>query len=70
MTAEIRSESSFKSLSFEEATQIVSEMTDRSVFEAQGSDAYSGHHPEYGQITLFMPSIGESILVAPADFHR
>lgn len=52
-------------LSNEDALAIRCDMTDVQTFEVSGSDLYAGYHPEHGQILLFVPVLGESILYKP-----
>lgn len=58
----------FQALSFEEAQMLLVELTDVEIFEVSGADLYVGKHEERGQVCLFIPGIGESILISPADF--
>lgn len=56
-------------ISQEDAYQVVSELTDRTVEELNGVDIHYGKHPERGVLRVIIPIMGESFLLYPFDVH-
>lgn len=52
-------------LSFEEATMVLSKMTDIEAFEFRGIDLYVATYDGREKVQLIMPAAGENILIVP-----
>ncbi|PZR92072.1 MAG: hypothetical protein DI537_14700 [Stutzerimonas stutzeri] len=53
----------------EEAYRIVGELKDGDILELAGVDIHSGWHPEYENVRVVIPSMGECVLLLPFDLQ-